>query len=375
MKKLTLLSIAALACALSPSRAWAAGQINVLTGPIQALTGRPLIGNGANGSNFRGGGAGGPGGWLFGSGGTGGSSNNPGAPGGAGGSAGLIGSGGAGGKGGAGGSGGTGGHGGLFLGGFGGAGGAGGHGSLIGVGGAGGAGGSGGSSSNIFVGGSSLTSQTNGNFTNATGVSVVTTDDGGQVTVNVVTGELTYTDKSGNVTTLTAGKTANVSSNGLSNVMNTTDALKTNNSAFAQVQQQALLAAVAAVAAIAKANPNYPAVTSLLGNVVKEVTTQAANSGNATLVNNVVAFAVANAPASQQGAITQAANDGIKNSTASDAAKSTLTAGVTTSANDGATARNNAPANNGTPTTDSKGNQVVKTSVDPSQVAIVSPHR
>ncbi len=83
--------------------------VNAVNGPTQALLGRPLIGNGADG--LAGTGAnGGPGGLLYGNGGSGGS-GAPGKVGGRGGSAGLIGNGGAGGEGGAGGPGGAGGRG------------------------------------------------------------------------------------------------------------------------------------------------------------------------------------------------------------------------------------------------------------------------
>src|SRR6201993_3926024 len=68
------------------------GPINA---PFLALTGRALIGNGANGAAGTGA-PGGAGGWLFGNGGAGGSGADFG-PGGAGGAAGLIGNGGAGG--------------------------------------------------------------------------------------------------------------------------------------------------------------------------------------------------------------------------------------------------------------------------------------
>ncbi|WP_373177279.1 PE family protein, partial [Mycobacterium marinum] len=90
-----------------------------INAPSQMLTGRPLIGNGANGVDGTGA-AGGDGGWLVGNGGNGGS-GAPGQAGGAGGSAGLWGAGGAGGAGGsattpggAGGAGGTGGANGLI---------------------------------------------------------------------------------------------------------------------------------------------------------------------------------------------------------------------------------------------------------------------
>ncbi|WP_142282615.1 PE family protein, partial [Mycobacterium paraense] len=102
------------------------------TGPVKLLTGRPLIGNGANGAPGTGQ-AGGNGGWLIGNGGNGGS-GGLGQAGGNGGSAGLWGHGGDGGAGGngkpltspAGGNGGAGGANGWLGGGPGGAGGAGG---------------------------------------------------------------------------------------------------------------------------------------------------------------------------------------------------------------------------------------------------------
>ena len=85
--------------------------LTLVNGPVEKLTGRPLIGNGANGySNAQGvGTAGGAGGWLYGDGGTGGTSTAAGAAGGAGGAAGLLGNGGTGGTGGPGGVGGAGG--------------------------------------------------------------------------------------------------------------------------------------------------------------------------------------------------------------------------------------------------------------------------
>ncbi|EHB57981.1 PE-PGRS family protein [Mycolicibacterium rhodesiae JS60] len=118
---------------------------------VQTLTGRPLVGNGADGTtNAQGvGTAGAPGGWLYGDGGDGGNSTAVGAAGGAGGAAGLLGNGGAGGTGGWGAAGGVGGAGGLLWGNGGaggaggptGAGGAGGNALLFGAGGAGGIGG------------------------------------------------------------------------------------------------------------------------------------------------------------------------------------------------------------------------------------------
>uniref|UniRef100_UPI00356AB445 PE family protein n=1 Tax=Mycobacterium marinum TaxID=1781 RepID=UPI00356AB445 len=74
--------------------------LNLINGPTQALLGRPLIGNGADGTAP--GQAGGAGGLLYGNGGNGAPGANPGVAGGAGGAAGLIGNGGAGGSGGAG---------------------------------------------------------------------------------------------------------------------------------------------------------------------------------------------------------------------------------------------------------------------------------
>jgi PE family len=125
--------------------------LNAVNWPFQELTGRALIGNGANGyTTSQGAGtAGGPGGWLSGNGGTGGSSTTDGVAGGAGGAAGLIGSGGTGGTGGWGATGGAGGAGGWLRGngGTGGpggplsAGGTGGNAQLFGSGGPGGTGG------------------------------------------------------------------------------------------------------------------------------------------------------------------------------------------------------------------------------------------
>ncbi|WP_103759408.1 PE domain-containing protein [Mycobacterium marinum] len=89
-----------------------AGLLAAINAPVQSLTGRPLIGNGANGTPGTGA-DGAPGGWLLGDGGAGGS-GAPGLNGGAGGAAGLLGSGGAGGAGGGlGGQGGVGGTGGV----------------------------------------------------------------------------------------------------------------------------------------------------------------------------------------------------------------------------------------------------------------------
>ncbi|WP_136627706.1 PE family protein, partial [Mycobacterium pseudokansasii] len=71
--------------------------INAVNAPVQTLTGRPLIGDGANGAPGTGQ-NGLPGGWLIGNGGAGGSGAlNSGQNGGAGGAAGLFGTGGAGG--------------------------------------------------------------------------------------------------------------------------------------------------------------------------------------------------------------------------------------------------------------------------------------
>ncbi len=86
----------------------------VINAPAQALFGRPLIGNGANGTAASP--NGGDGGILYGNGGNGFSQTTAGVAGGAGGSAGLIGNGGNGGAGGAGAAGGAGGAGGWLLG-------------------------------------------------------------------------------------------------------------------------------------------------------------------------------------------------------------------------------------------------------------------
>ncbi|MBW0016009.1 MAG: PecA family PE domain-processing aspartic protease [Mycobacterium sp.] len=130
------------------------GAINA---PTNALLGRPLIGNGADGTtNAEGvGTAGGAGGILAGNGGTGGDSTATGAAGGAGGAAGLIGTGGTGGEGGWGAAGGVGGSGGLLWG----NGGTGGPGGPTAVGGAGGnavflgSGGTGGQGGEVAAGG------------------------------------------------------------------------------------------------------------------------------------------------------------------------------------------------------------------------------
>jgi hypothetical protein len=88
--------------------------LNVIKAPFLTLTGRPLIGNGANGTAASP--NGGAGGILYGNGGTGYSETAPGVAGGTGGAAGLIGNGGAGGAGGAGAVGGAGGLGGWLNG-------------------------------------------------------------------------------------------------------------------------------------------------------------------------------------------------------------------------------------------------------------------
>lgn len=131
---------AAAAALANPAQVVPQDLLGAINAPVLALTGRPLIGNGANGA---------PGGWLLGDGGAGGS-GAPGKAGGAGGAAGLWGSGGAGGAGGStssgvAGAGGAGGAGGWLLG-TGGAGGAGGFSGILapGTGGVGGAGGTGG---------------------------------------------------------------------------------------------------------------------------------------------------------------------------------------------------------------------------------------
>jgi PE-PPE domain/PE family/PGRS repeats len=97
------------AFAANPAQSIEQDLLNAINAPTQALLGRPLIGNGANGTtNAQGVGTpGGPGGVLYGNGGNGGNSTTSGAPGGAGGPAGLIGTGGTGGLGAPGGEGGT----------------------------------------------------------------------------------------------------------------------------------------------------------------------------------------------------------------------------------------------------------------------------
>ncbi|MEG7364356.1 PE family protein, partial [Pseudomonas citronellolis] len=89
--------------------------LGLINAPTQALFGRPLIGNGADGAPDSGQ-SGGAGGLLFGNGGNGGSGGVANPRGGNGGAAGLIGAGGSGGQGGPGGAGGTGGAGGWLSG-------------------------------------------------------------------------------------------------------------------------------------------------------------------------------------------------------------------------------------------------------------------
>ncbi|CKW66389.1 PE-PGRS family protein [Mycobacterium tuberculosis] len=118
--------------------------LGLINAPTQALWGRPLIGNGADGTAANP--NGGAGGLLYGNGGNGFSQTTAGLTGGTGGSAGLIGNGGNGGAGGAGANGGAGGNGGWLYGsgakGNGGNGGKGGTGLMPGINGTGGAGGS-----------------------------------------------------------------------------------------------------------------------------------------------------------------------------------------------------------------------------------------
>ena len=133
--------------------------LGVVNAPTEALLGRPLIGNGANGTAASP--NGGAGGLLYGNGGTGYSQTTSGVAGGGGGGAGLLGYGGAGGAGGANAPGGAGGHGGWLFGGggsggqggSGAAGGAGGNAVLFGDGGVGGAGGNAGGGGAGGIGG------------------------------------------------------------------------------------------------------------------------------------------------------------------------------------------------------------------------------
>ncbi|MEK0688878.1 PE family protein, partial [Mycobacterium ulcerans] len=120
---------AAEAAAASPLATVQEDLLAVINAPTQALLGRPLIGNGADGTAANP--NGGAGGLLYGNGGNGYSSTTAEVAGGNGGAAGLIGNGGAGGGGGARAAGGYGGHGGWLLYGSGGAGGDGGSGAAI----------------------------------------------------------------------------------------------------------------------------------------------------------------------------------------------------------------------------------------------------
>jgi len=104
-----------LGAAGSPAQTLEQDILGVVNAPSLALTGRALIGNGADGTAASP--NGGSGGWLYGNGGNGFSqSGSPGVAGGAGGPAGLIGNGGLGGAGGAGAPGGAGGTGGYLCG-------------------------------------------------------------------------------------------------------------------------------------------------------------------------------------------------------------------------------------------------------------------
>jgi hypothetical protein len=109
------------AFAANPAQTIGQDLLGLINLPFLALTGRPLIGNGANGAPGSGA-NGGAGGWLYGNGGAGGSGSNlTGQNGGNGGAAGLFGVGGAGGAGGGsllapGGDGGHGGNSGLIIG-------------------------------------------------------------------------------------------------------------------------------------------------------------------------------------------------------------------------------------------------------------------
>ncbi|CAM4416463.1 hypothetical protein MYBA111488_18590 [Mycobacterium basiliense] len=152
--------MAAEAANVSPLATFEQDLLGLINAPTQALFGRPLIGNGADGAAGTGQ-AGGAGGILIGNGGNGGSgvdnlSGTTGGAGGAGGAAGWFGAGGAGGAGGGsngdGGDGGAGGAGAQLFG-NGGAGGAGGDGRLLGSVGIGGTGGKGGDAVLIGDGG------------------------------------------------------------------------------------------------------------------------------------------------------------------------------------------------------------------------------
>ncbi|ORA08049.1 hypothetical protein BST12_28580, partial [Mycobacterium angelicum] len=141
---------AADAASASPLQALENTVLGIVNAPTQALLGRPLIGNGANGTAASP--NGGAGGLLIGNGGNGFGFTTGATPqkGGNGGAAGLIGSGGAGGTGFLGGAGGAGGNGGWLIG-NGGVGGAGGTAITLAV--TGGAGGAGGNATFIGAGG------------------------------------------------------------------------------------------------------------------------------------------------------------------------------------------------------------------------------
>ena len=192
------------------------------------------------------------------------------------------------------------------------------------------------------------------------------------MTVNVLTGELTFTNKNGEKSTVKAGSTAVVQGNAITSLMSTTDALKSGNTAFAQVTQQSLLSAVSALASIAKLLPNNTQVSSLLQTVVTQATTLATNAGNTALVSNIVGFAVANAPAAQQNSITSAAQSGVQNASVPDSQKSQLTEVVNTSAVLGDQARSSSAPITTTTTAGGVNTVRVTPQVDPSQT-VISP--
>lgn len=214
--------------------------------------------------------------------------------------------------------------------------------------------------------------RTNQGTFSTTGVATVTVE-GGKVTVNVVTGELTFTpsDTTKASTTLQQNQAGTFEGGAVTALMSTTQALSQNtNSAFSQVVERALLQTVAAVAALASQQPNNQVISSLLNQIVTQVTTTAANAGNTILVTNIVAFAVANAPAGQRDAIVGAANTGVQNSTASAEVKSSLNTVVASAAVSGDTLR--AQNQFTSVITDTATGNVI-TPIDPAAVAIVSP--
>ncbi|HWA85106.1 MAG TPA: hypothetical protein VG710_02690, partial [Opitutus sp.] len=111
----------------------------------------------------------------------------------------------------------------------------------------------------------------------------------------------------------------------------------------------------------------------LLQTLVTQSAKLAADSGDSTLLANVVAFAVANASADQKSAIIQAANNGVNSSSSTD--KTNLNTLVADSADKGSTLGSTAAAPTTQQSVNGSGQTIttIITPLDPSQVLIISP--